>query len=102
MKTPRQRYIYLLEHYASKQPTLVGIYTSRKKAETVLRRLPLKLTFTLYRLPLNKKVAKGTKLDDVLGDFDHWHYGYGPVEIAGYNERGKFYRRTVIQRYWGQ
>ncbi len=102
MTARRQRYLYLLEHYGKKQPTLVGIFTSKREAEKVLRRSPLKLTYSLYSLPLNKKVTKGTKLEDVLGNFDHWHYGRGPIEIAGYDDKGRFYRRTVVQRYWGR
>lgn len=70
-----QRNAYILEHFEGGQPTVVGVFTSRHKAEAVIRTLPRDREYTLYRLPLNTVLTTGPSLADQQGIYEHWHYG---------------------------
>jgi len=96
-----QKFVYLLEHYVFDRPTQVGIFTSRKKAEVLLRKLSKKNQYTIYRLPLNTKLTKGKKLEDQQGVYDHWHYGTYQVGYEKYDNNSKsFEKNTQIEFNW--
>jgi hypothetical protein len=80
-----QKYIYLLELHSGEQPVNIGIFTSLPRAKSFLKTLPKKHEYAIYQLPTNTKLTKGRKMKDVLGEFDHWHYG----TIEGFGDNGK-------------
>ena len=95
------RYVYLLEHFKRKQPTNVGVFSSRRKAEVVLRRLPKSYPFALYKLRLNTTLTKGRTLEDQQGVYNHWHYGTDEVESVTTDEHGSVISRTRRkERLW--
>ena len=95
------RYVYLLEHFRRKRPTNVGVFTSRKKAEAALRRLPKSYPFALYKLRLNATLTKGRTLEDQQSIYDHWHYGTDEVETVITDEQGNVVSRTRRkERLW--
>jgi hypothetical protein len=96
-----QKYIYLIEHYIIERPTNVGIFTSRKKAESFLKKLPKKHEYTIYKLPINSKLTKGEKLEDQQGIFDHWHYGTIDCYYEEYSDDGKLIEKgNRIEVFW--
>ena len=96
-----QKYIYLLELYKSRRPTNVGLFTSKKKAETALKKLSKKNQYTIYQLPLNIKLTKGKKLEDRQGVYHHWHYGTYEVEYEKYDKEANLLEKdTRVQYSW--
>jgi hypothetical protein len=83
-----RKFAYLLELHVGKQPTNIGIFTSKKKAESFLKKLPKKYAYAIYKLPLNAKLTKGPKLEDQQGIFDHWHYGTQKIEYIHTDDDG--------------
>lgn len=71
---------YVLEHFEAKQPTLVGIFSSLKKAKKALKGLRKDYSYAIYELPTNSVLTAGKKLRDQQGVFEHWHYGTNEVE----------------------
>ncbi len=43
--------VYVLEHFEAKQPTVIGIFSSRKKAEKTLKDLPKKYAYASINFP---------------------------------------------------
>ena len=88
-----QKYVYLLEHHAGKQPVNVGVFTSLPKAKRFLKTLPKSLAYAVYRLPMNTCLTRGRKLEDVQGFFDHWHFGTDETEEIETDKKGRVIRR---------
>jgi len=88
-----QKYVYLLEHHARKQPVNVGVFTSLSKAKRFLKTLPKKLACAIYRLPTNTCLTQGRKMKDVQGLFEHWHYGTDITEEVETDKEGDVIRR---------
>jgi hypothetical protein len=84
-----RQFIYLLELQEDKEPTNIGLFSSRKKAEQALKKLPKKYAYAIYKLPINVKLTKGPKLKDQQGIFDHWHYGTQEIECVDTDDDGK-------------
>ncbi len=84
-----QEFVYLLELHEGNLPTNVGLFTSRKRAERALKKLPKKYCYAIYKLPLNLKLTKGSKLEDQQGIFDHWHYGTQKIQFIDTDDSGK-------------
>jgi hypothetical protein len=84
-----RQFVYLLELHEGKQPTNIGVFSSRKKAEQALKKLPKKYAYAIYKLPINVKLTKGLKLKDQQGIFDHWHYGTQEIEYVDTDDDGK-------------
>ena len=86
-----QKHVYLLERSLDVGLWVtVGIFTSRAKAEELLKRLPKKYSFILSQLPLNTKLAKGPSCEDQLGLFEHWHYGTCESDYSFVSEDGEY------------
>ena len=83
-----RQFVYLLELHEGKQPTNIGVFSSRNKAEQALKKLPKKYAYAIYKLPLNAKLTKGRKLKDQQGIFDHWHYGTQEIEFIDTDNDG--------------
>ena len=88
-----QKYVYLLESHADKQPVNVCVFTSFTKAKLFLKELPKKNAYAIYRLPTNTCLTEGRKMKDVQGLFDHWHCGTIITEEVDTDEKGDVIRR---------
>jgi hypothetical protein len=96
-----QVYIYLLEHYIKRLPTNVGLFSSRKKAEAFIKKLPKKNQYTIYKLPLNQALTKGKQLEGQQGAYQHWHFGTYEVGYEKYDLDGNLLEKDVkIEFNW--
>ena len=95
----RQKYVYLLEHIKRKRPIIVGVYSSRKKAESALKGLPKSYPFILYKLRLNTTLTKGKTLEDQQGVYDHWHYGTDEITTVMVDDGGNVINRKHGKKY---
>jgi hypothetical protein len=93
LKDKMQKYVYLLEHHATKQPVNLGVFTSLAKAKRFLKALSRKHAYAIYRLPTNTCLTQGRKMKDVQGLFDHWHYGTDITEQVDTDEKDHVVRR---------
>jgi|ERR1017187_3479387 hypothetical protein len=94
-----RRNVYLLEHTKRKRLTIVGVFSSREKAEAVLRRLPKTYPFLLYKLRMNATLTKGRTLEDQQGVYRHWHYGTDEVVTVTTDDEGNVISQTRGKKY---
>ena len=93
-----QKHVYLLERSLDEGGRVnVGVFTSRAKAETFLKRLPMSCMYTIYQLPLNAELSKGRPPEDNQGVFEHWHYGTQVSDYETFNEDGKLAERGKVK-----
>ena len=72
-----------------------------QKAEQVLKKLPKKYAYAIYKLPLDAKLTKRPKLEDQQGIFDHWHYGAQEIECIRADDDGKIIDQDrTIELMW--
>jgi hypothetical protein len=83
------KHVYVLEHFEANQPTVVGIFETRKKAEKTLKTLRKRYSYAIYELPLNTVLTAGKELKDQQGIFEHWHYGTEEVEYVCVSDEGE-------------
>jgi hypothetical protein len=98
------KYAYMIERFINTDENsrviLLGIYSSLTRARDALRSFPRKHQYTIYRLPMNAVLTRGRDTRDVLGEYDHWHYGtYQGIEEQIDDEgnvlRQREYRETI-------
>lgn len=57
--------------------SVLGVFTTRKKAEDTLQRLPSSQTYILYRAPIDEffgYLGKDGMLKDGMGQLQHHHF----------------------------
>lgn len=89
-----KRFVYLLEHCESGQPTTIGIFTTRQLAEDHLRDLDRSYAYAMYQLPLDTILTVGDQLADQQGIYDHWHYGTHQVNVVETDREGNVVREA--------
>jgi len=65
-----------------------------------LKKLPKKLAYAIYQLPLNSKLTKGPKLEDQQGIFEHWHYGTQEIEYVDADHKGNILAQGKRTELW--
>ena len=90
-----KKFVYLLEHCETGQPTVIGIFESKALAEQHLRRLDKSFAYAIYRLPFNTILTEGEALADQQGVYDHWHYGTNEVEVIEVDDEGNVLKEAL-------
>jgi hypothetical protein len=96
MKEIMERYMYLVFAIEKEREVILGIFSSARRAQVTIKKLSNKKQYFIYKLPINNKIAKGTrKLENQLSKYLYQDLGTFKSEFIEVDDNDQIIKEGI-------